>query len=971
VSPRDDREQAIQAVALLSPARADNRESWVKVGMALHAVDPGLLPYWITFSQQSAKFKPGECEKLWKGFKPDKSNSLGLGSLIHWAREDSGNASFPAGMATPVPPVARPAPAPAAAKPKAVVFPTVEAAADVVARHVSGKVAKTWRYDKADGTPAFYIARIDMPGTAKNGKVEKTFRPIRPVAGSFELGDPEGLLPLYDLTALAAAQLVCVAEGEKAADAGASISLCTTTSAHGAQSAARTDWTPLAGKHVRLFPDNDPEGAQYILKVGKILEGLTPPANVLVVEIPGLPPHGDLHDWVEALRQRGLADDEIAGEVDELLQNHAVSLAEFRAELTSGGSGGSPTPPPSDSQTPAATSGGSAGAPKATPPLIIQPRPGGSAGSGGSSSPPPLQFAELTPLPSDKPPVAAFDYAFLPEKLGRWVKDIAERMQCAPDFVFVAVIVGLSAILGRKLGIRPKRFDDWLVVANLWGAVMGVPSVMKTPAVTEGTKPIRRLDAKSKESFQAALAQHQTDALVRKIERKENEKLLRKAIQKQEGDIKQIAADVAGKPVQAPHRRRRMVNDPTVEKLGEILAENPNGVVIFRDEINGFLRSMDKEGQESARAFYLQAWNGDSSYTYDRIERGTIEIEYATVSILGTIQPGPFGEYLRAAAQGGKGDDGLVQRFQLLVYPDKLPTWKNVDRTPDKAAREIAFEVFRWIDELTADEVGASTDPWDPDGIPFLHFDESAQQLFDEWRTTFEGRLNVGGEEEIFEAHLTKYRSLVPSLALIYHLADQHVGPVGVRALDRAIATAEYLESHARRIYASVIRPEVASARALAARITKGDVAGKFVLRDVYQKGWARLGSANDVGMAVDILVEHGWLAVEEIKSKVGAPKTIYHVNPLVLPGAAAEKNAEGGVEGTGRTGTTPSEAQSAPAAAPAKIAVGGLDGTSTTSTTPPASVKRADGAADGTGKTGRTPVQGDLGFGADEVEWQ
>jgi len=963
-----DIDAARAALARLSPTRADDRESWVKVGMALHAVDTRLLPEWVAFSQHSEKFKPGECEKLWKGFKPDKSNSLGVGSLIHWAREDSGNSSFQAGTVTPLPPVVRPTQAPA--KPKATVFTTVEAAAEAVARQVGGTAADTWRYDTAAGTPALYIARVDLPGTAKSGKVEKTFRPIRPVVGGFELGDPAGLLPLYQQPALTAAKLVWVAEGEKAADAGASIGLCTTTSAHGAQSAARTDWTPLAGKHVRLFPDNDPEGAKYILKVGRILESLTPPANVLVVEIPGLPPHGDLHDWVEALRQRGLADGEIAGEVEELLRDHTVSLAEFRAEQTSGGSGGKPTPLSSDSQSPAATSGGSAGAAKATTGPIIDPRPVDSAGSGGSSSPPPPRFAEITPLPSDKPPVASFDYDFLPEKLGLWVKDIAERMQCAPDFVLVSVIVGLSSILGRKLGLRPKRYDDWLVVANLWGAVMGVPSVMKTPAVTEGTKPIRKLDAESKEAFEIAMAQHQAGALVRKIKRKESEKLLKKAIQDQQGDIEMLAAAASGTPSEAPRRRRRMVNDPTVEKLGEILAENPNGVLIFRDEINGFLRSMDKEGQESARGFYLQSWNGDSSYTYDRIGRGTVEIEYATVSILGTIQPGPFGEYLRAAAQGGRGDDGLVQRFQLLVYPDKPPTWENVDRIPDKAAREIAFEVFRWIDELTADEVGASTDPWDPDGIPYLHFDESAQQRFDEWRTRFEGRLNSCGEEEIFEAHLTKYRSLVPSLALICHLADQHVGPVGVRALDRAIATAEYLESHARRIYASVIRADVASARALAARITKGDVADKFVLRDVYQKGWARLGNANDVGMAVDLLVEHGWLASEEIKPKVGATKTIHHINTLVLPGAAAKKSAEVGVEGTGRTGTTPSEVQSAPAVAPANSAGGGPDGTSTTCITPPASAKRADGAANGTGKTGRAPVQCDLGFGAAEVEW-
>jgi hypothetical protein len=89
----------------------------------------------------------------------------------------------------------------------------------------------------------------------------------------------------------------------------------------------------------------------------------------------------------------------------------------------------------------------------------------------------------------------------------------------------------------------------------------------------------------------------------------------------------------------------------------------PTGLLLFRDELTGFLRTLDREGHESDRAFYLETWNGYNRFVYDRIGRGTLEIEAACLSILGGIQPGPLGYYLKGALEGGVKDDGFIQRF--------------------------------------------------------------------------------------------------------------------------------------------------------------------------------------------------------------------------------------------------------------------------------------------------------------------
>jgi len=67
--------------------------------------------------------------------------------------------------------------------------------------------------------------------------------------------------------------------------------------------------------------------------------------------------------------------------------------------------------------------------------------------------------------------------------------------------------------------------------------------------------------------------------------------------------------------------------------------------------------------------------------------------------VLGGIQPGPLERYLRAVF-GGRGDDGLLQRFQLAVWPDGAGPWRNVDRWPDAAARARAVEIFQRLNTL-------------------------------------------------------------------------------------------------------------------------------------------------------------------------------------------------------------------------------------------------------------------------------
>ncbi len=326
-----------------------------------------------------------------------------------------------------------------------------------------------------------------------------------------------------------------------------------------------------------------------------------------------------------------------------------------------------------------------------------------------------------------------------------------------------------------------------------------------------------------------------------------------------------------------PTRTRYLVSDSTVEMLGVLLRQNPLGhLLLFRDELVGLLVGLEKQGQEQARSFYLEAWNGDGRFTFDRIGRGTVDIEAACISVLGGIRPGPLQKYLTGAARTG-GDDGLVQRLQLLVWPDIAKEWRNVDRWPDTPARDRAHDVYFRLAGSTAADLGATTDH--DDRIPHLRFTGEAQERFDQWRGGLEAKVRAGSEHPAVESHLAKYRSLIPSLALLDHLADGHSGPVGAGSVGRAISWGTYLESHARRVYGAATEDRYGPARELVRRIRGRQVKPTFAARDVYRNCWTGLADALAVEQAAEVLVEFDWLVVER-KATTGRPATLYHLHP-------------------------------------------------------------------------------------------
>ena len=471
-------------------------------------------------------------------------------------------------------------------------------------------------------------------------------------------------------------------------------------------------------------------------------------------------------------------------------------------------------------------------------------------------------------------PVAAFNPAFLPAAISPWVMDISDRMQCPPDFVAIPAVIALGSVVGRKVAVRPQRMTDWYEVANLWGCIVGRPGVMKSPAMDEALKPIHRLEAEARKANETAAREYALQVEFNKLKKEEAAKKARKNIGLSN------AADLAIDNIEEPKARRYVVNDATYEALGIILADNPNGTLAFRDELVSLLKTLDREEHVAARGFFLTAWNGTSGYTFDRIIRGKTHIEAACLSLLGSTQPGRLAEYMRGALSGGAGDDGMVQRFSLLVWPDQSPIWENTDRYPASEPRAAAWDTFRRLDELTTEAIGAATDEFA--STPYLRFNETAQGVFNEWRQELETRLRSDDLIPALESHLAKYRKLVPALALINHLTDGAMGAISETAILQALAFADYLETHARRAYGAGPEVATASAKAIVARIRKGDLKDGFTARDIYRNHWADLSDRNRTQAGLDLLEDFDWLRGKRLETG-GRASVAYRVNPRGL----------------------------------------------------------------------------------------
>jgi hypothetical protein len=499
--------------------------------------------------------------------------------------------------------------------------------------------------------------------------------------------------------------------------------------------------------------------------------------------------------------------------------------------------------------------------------------------------------AQVWPMPEIPTPrllpVPPFDAnVLLPGVLRAFCEDVAHRMQCPIDFVAVTVVCMLGSVIGARCAVRPKQNDDWTEVPNLWGGVVASPGKLKSPAISEGFSPLRFLEADAQRDHQAELASYAAKKMDQKFEIEVLSKLVKKvknteALQAS-SDFERLR-EVHKQADNPPKLRRYRTNDATIEKLGELLAFGRPGMLVECDELTTLFSSFEQRGHEGYRAFFLQAWNGLSSHRIDRIGRGEIYIPHLCVSVFGGIQPTKLEQYIFELRN--EANDGLIQRFHLLVFPNEIGIADIIDKVPNADAKSELIEIVRRLASVNFEALGAAKDQ--ENGVPYFRFEaEKAQPEFIVWLGQLEQKIAFEDDPFIRE-HLAKYRKMVPALALIFHLVHHvkeqavKIPPISKDNLNRAIQWSDYLLPHARRIYGMAADSDVTAAAALAKKIETGDLHDGFSERDVYRANWVNLSMKELVAAACRELEAAGWIRRRQIiPGKGRRPTSTYDINP-------------------------------------------------------------------------------------------
>lgn len=496
------------------------------------------------------------------------------------------------------------------------------------------------------------------------------------------------------------------------------------------------------------------------------------------------------------------------------------------------------------------------------------------------------------PLPEQRLlPVPPFDFGLLPVDFHECVQDVAERMQVAPDLPAVASIAALGIVAANARTVFPKEHDDeWREYPNLWGTLVAPSGSMKSPSIKLAEGFLDKLeeqerDRHTRRQLESEAGEMIADSEFKAIKARLDETSKAKAKGKADSVVSVARAEIEAalrkleeEKANRPRIRHLKLTDTTVEALFDRVQRGKRRatpVIVWRDELMAVLYSFERDGHQTDRQVFMEGWTVTTT-KIERVGRGSLFVKDFACSLFGCATPGALAPYVRETTAEGPGSDGFLQRMQLIVYPDPLPRWELIDRPRNRMAATRAFSVFERLYALDEDDECGKP--------PGLHFDEMAQGFFNEYLTELEYRLRDdrrGWDTDARKSHFSKYRGLMPKLALICHLAS---GPgaenqrIPIHAAKQAALWCDYLEKHAERVYAMKDR---SIEQLIVEKIKSGRLTGELGVRDLHRRYFdQRDRKTEDVRSALEELEHLGWVRLHTQQTG-GRPRDIAVINPM------------------------------------------------------------------------------------------
>jgi Protein of unknown function (DUF3987) len=460
----------------------------------------------------------------------------------------------------------------------------------------------------------------------------------------------------------------------------------------------------------------------------------------------------------------------------------------------------------------------------------IQPLPGQQAA--------PLWQAPL-PLAEELDAVD-FPLRVLPRALLAFIHDVAAATNCPFDIVAVPLLTLAGAAIGARRALEIK--DGWEEFPSLWSVVIAPPGNAKTPALNFVAAPFKKEQKKLR-------AAHKVN--VREWE--------------------------LGKVKHEPTMRSIYVDDITREKAARLLEANPAGLPMIKDELMGFINSMDeyKSGAGGDREFWIQSWNVRDTRADRSKFAEPLMVDLAMIPITGGTQPD------RLPMLRGLGIvDGFIDRF-LPAFPEPLApigeNWLGVSRK----VRNRWAQVVQILWDLPVQE-----DPLRP---RVLRLTDSGKKAWERFTLFIAAQQRRRDElHPVIYNTLAKLKSYGARLALIVHLLrfacrEVEYEDVDGESMKRAARLVAYFYSHIKKLHGVLDSdPRLGEARRVLGCIERHRLNG-FTRAELFRYLRTFFRRVEGLNRPLAVLCEYGylWQQPPDNSARPGPRSERYLVNPL------------------------------------------------------------------------------------------
>jgi hypothetical protein len=472
-------------------------------------------------------------------------------------------------------------------------------------------------------------------------------------------------------------------------------------------------------------------------------------------------------------------------------------------------------------------------------------------------------------------PYQPFPVDALPEPARSFVAQGAAALGCDPAYLALPALTVLASAIGYTRTIRLKR--GWDEPCVVWSAVVGDSGTMKSPAWMKAVEPLVAIQRGHLRDYKDQVRERKRSKMV-----------------PDDGD--------------RPRLRRVVCSDTTVERLAGILEDNPRGILVARDELNGWLGSFVRyKGQRGGSDLpnWLEMFNA-RTITVDRVsytearDAVPIHVHGAAVSVCGGIQPGVLARALSPDAF----DAGLAARV-LMAWPTKRPKqWSEMEVVP-----EVQGAYAATVGRLLALDFHRDSEGED---VPFAvrltpAAKEAWVQFFNSW-----GREQAAAEGALAAA-FAKLEAYAARFTLIHHVVsrvarhEDDSDPIEPASVEAGVCLARWFAYEVRRIYAVLAESDADSAtRKLVEHIQAQG--GRITARELQRSNSRQYPNAAVAEAALNRLVEDGLAAWEQrpVGSAGGRPSRALRLCPTHdNTDTTANGKAYGHVNGDGHPADT------------------------------------------------------------------